>query len=203
MSTIRESSGSASRSVFPTMALWGATNCYTDSSDDYAVPICDIIHPVFKTYRDSILVVSDGQKQTSSRKGHALMDTNPYASTRYNQAQNNIASLLSALKTGDLETFVNITEAEALQLHALMMCSNPSYMLLKPNTLNIIAEVRRYREQRSIPVAFTLDAGPNVHLLYPESCADEVKSFISNALEPFCMNSQWIEDRVGTGPSKL
>ncbi len=199
----RLASGSASRSVFPKMALWGATEAYEGSSDEYAVPLENDIHPVFKTYRDSILIVSGETKSVSSRAGHSLMEGNPYALARYAQANENINNLLVALKSGDLETFMNITESEALQLHALMMCSNPSFILMKPNTLRIIEEVRRFRNETHIPLCFTLDAGPNAHLLYPESEAEKVEDFIKNTLLAYCDEGRWMADHVGDGPKKL
>ena len=199
----RLASGSAARSVFTKMALWGATPYYKGSSDEYAVSLADDIHPVFKTYHDSILIVSGESKSVSSRAGHALMEGNPYAPARYAQANENIKNLLLALKSGDLDTFINITESEALQLHALMMCSNPSFILMKPNTLNLINEIREFREETKIPLCFTLDAGPNVHLLYPEQEADKVEYYIKNVLADYCDRERWIADHVGDGPKKL
>ena len=199
----RLASGSAARSVFPKMALWGATPYYKGSSDEYAVSLADDIHPVFKAYRDSILIVSGETKSVSSRAGHALMEDNPYAPARYAQANTNIKNLLAALKSGDLDTFINITESEALQLHALMMCSNPSYILMKPNTLRIIEIIRQFRYETKTPLCFTLDAGPNVHLLYPDSEATKVEHFIQDVLTNYCDQGRWIADRVGDGPKKL
>ena len=98
--------------------------------------------------------------------------------------------------------FIHITESEALQLHALMMCSNPSVMLLKPNTLRIINTLYEFRRETDIPVCFTLDAGPNVHLLYPDQHAEMVERFIMDELEPYCHEGQWIADQVGDGPSR-
>jgi diphosphomevalonate decarboxylase len=199
----RLASGSAARSVFPKMALWGKTEAYEGSSDEYAVSLANDIHPVFKTYRDSILIVSGETKAVSSRAGHGLMEGNPYATARYAQANENTKNLLSALKSGDLDIFINITESEALQLHALMMCSNPSFILMKPNTLRIIEEVRNFRNETHIPLCFTLDAGPNVHLLYPESEAEKVEHFIKDHLATYCVENKWIADHVGDGPKKL
>ena len=199
----RLASGSAARSVFPKMALWGATDCYKGSSDEFAVPLENDIHPVFKTYRDSILIVSGEAKSVSSRAGHGLMEENPYAPARYAQANENIKNLLAALSSGDLDTFINITESEALQLHALMMCSNPSFILMKPNTLRIIEEVRSFRNDTKIPLCFTLDAGPNVHLLYPENEEKKVEKFIKNELVTYCNQARWIADHVGIGPKNL
>ena len=199
----RLASGSAARSVFPKLALWGQTEAYQGSSDEYAVSLENDIHPVFKSFRDAILIVSGETKSVSSRAGHALMEGNPYASARYAQANDNIKTLLAALKAGDLDTFINITESEALQLHALMMCSNPSYILMKPNTLNLINEIREFRHESKISLCFTLDAGPNVHLLYPESEAEKVEYFIKNVLVKYCDQGRWIADQVGEGPKKL
>ena len=198
----RLASGSACRSLFPKAALWGATTACQGSSDEYAVSLENTIAPVFKTLHDSILIVSDAKKAVSSRAGHALMDTNPYATTRYAQANSNIIDLLNALKTGDLEQFIHITESEAMQLHALMMCSNPSFILMKPNTLRIINTIHEFRHETGIPLCFTLDAGPNVHLLYPDQHAEMVERFIMDELEHYCHEGQWIPDRVGDGPSR-
>jgi diphosphomevalonate decarboxylase len=199
----RLASGSACRSVFPQMALWGTTPAMNDSSDDYAVSLEHEIAPVFRDFRDSILIVSDAQKTVSSRAGHALMDTNPYAASRYATAKQNVSLLLDALRTGDLETFIRITESEAMQLHALMMCSEPSFILMKPDTLKIIESLRSFRREMDIPVCFTLDAGPNVHILYPAQYAEMVERFIMDELETYCTGGLWIADGVGDGASRL
>lgn len=198
----RLASGSACRSVFPKAALWGATAVCQGSSDEYAISLENEIHPVFKTYHDSILIVSDAKKAVSSRAGHALMDTNPYAEMRYSQARQHTAELMEVLKAGDIEAFCRIAEVEAMQLHALMMCSEPSFILMKPNTLRIINTLREFRQETGIPVCFTLDAGPNVHILYPDRDAELVERFIMDELERYCVDGIWIADRVGDGPSR-
>lgn len=198
----RLASGSACRSLFPKAALWGETPSVADSSDLYAITLQDAMAPIFKDYHDSILIVSDAKKTVSSRAGHALMNGNPYAESRYAVAKNNVSTLLEALKTGDLESFIRITESEAMQLHALMMCSEPSFILMKPNTLRIINTLHEFRKETDIPVCFTLDAGPNVHVLYPDQHAEMVERFIMDELEKYCVGGQWIPDQVGQGASK-
>ena len=71
------------------------------------------------------------------------------------------------MKSGDLDTFIKIVELEALSLHAMMMTSNPYYILMKPNTLSIIEKLWDFRKEKNIPACFTMDAGANVHILYP------------------------------------
>jgi diphosphomevalonate decarboxylase len=88
-------------------------------------------------------------------------------------------------------------------LHALMMTSTPSYFLFEPDTVNIVSRIRQFRKETSVPVCFTLDAGPNVHLLYPAADELKVKNWISEELVKFCENGKWIDDEIGEGPQKI
>ena len=192
----RLASGSAARSVYPLMTLWGETASLSNSSNDYAIPIGDMIHPVFKTYHDTILIVSSKEKSVSSRAGHSLMDNHPMAEMRYSTARKNTEDLLMILKQGDLEGFIRIAEEEANQLHDLMATSTPSYTLKEPNTINIINKILEFRKETALPVCYTLDAGPNVHLLYPDSCAEQVHKFIEEVLKDYCFENKYIDDKV-------
>ena len=107
------------------------------------------------------------------------------------------------LKTGDLEGFIKIVELEALSLHALMMTSNPSYILIKPETLYVINKIIDFREITKTPICFTLDAGPNLHLLYPENFSSKVLDFINSELINYCKNRKFILDKVGEGAKKI
>lgn len=199
----RLGSGSASRSVFPYLAVWGKHADVPFSSNEYAVPFHEKVHPVFKSFKDAILIVSSEEKSVSSRAGHALMEGNPFAESRYKQAATNFSALIKCLSTGNVDKFGEIIENEALTLHALMMCSTPSYMLMLPNTLKIIDLIKTYRTEKNVPLYFTLDAGPNIHLLYPEEYASNVETFIKNELLEWCENRKVIYDEVGKGPIKL
>ncbi len=195
----RLGSGSACRSVYPTMAAWGATSHLADTSDLYAVECGDQIHDVFKTYHDDILFISKKEKSVSSRAGHALMEGNPYAAPRYQQANDRFGLLMTALKTGDIAAFGELAEQEALTLHALMMTSNPAYILMTPNSMEAIARVQNFRKTTDIPLYFTLDAGPNLHLLYPHSVKEPVAKFIKEQLVELCEDGGFLEDAVGEG----
>lgn len=199
----RLGSGSAARSVYGGLVIWGETEAVAGTSDFYGFPVNEGIDPVFQNYQDTILLVDAGQKKVSSRVGHSLMKTNPFAAERFRQAHRNLADLLKALRTGDMETFIRITESEALTLHAMMMTSQPYFLLMKPNTLQIIEKVFAFREETGLPLCFTLDAGPNVHLLYPASAKADILSFIQNELTAFLSPLGFIEDEVGNGPEKI
>lgn len=197
----RLGSGSACRSVYPYAATWGEYS-NEDSSLYFASPLTKI-HDIFKTYEDSILIVSSEEKAVSSRVGHSLMKDHPFASVRFDHAKENIEKILWALENGDLKVFGEILEQEALELHGLMMNSTPSFILLRPNTLVIIEKIREFRAQTELPVYFTLDAGPNIHLLYPANIKEVVRTFIKEELVAFLENGQVIYDRVGLGALDL
>jgi diphosphomevalonate decarboxylase len=199
----RLGSGSACRSIYSHAAVWGETSQVPGSSNEYAVPVGNMIHDIFKDFHDDILIVSADEKSISSRAGHALMEGNPYAEPRYAQARTRLNTLLDAMRAGDLQTFGTIAEEEAMTLHALMMCSHPSYTLLKPNSLEIIEKIRQYRADTGHQVYFSLDAGPNVHLLYPGEIIHEVRAFIADHLVGLCEDEYMLQDWVGEGPEEL
>jgi diphosphomevalonate decarboxylase len=196
----RLGSGSACRSVYPIMGWWGAMEEVEAASDLFAIPCAEWVHPIFQTYHDDILIASKGEKSVSSRAGHQLMEGNIYAEPRYQQARENIQALKAIITTGDVHGFGKIAESEALTLHALMLASNPPYILIQPGTLVMIERIRNFREDTGLPVYFTLDAGPNIHLLYPDDIKPMVKEFIQLELQPFCEDGLVIEDQVGKGP---
>ncbi len=199
----RLGSGSACRSVKGDLVQWGAHQNISNSSDEFGVPYPFEVHEVFKSYCDTILLVHKGEKQVSSTVGHKLMHGHPYATTRFKQAFENLDALIPIFEQGDLEGFIKIVESEALTLHAMMMTSMPYFILMKPNTLEIINKIWEYRETTQVPVCFTLDAGANVHVLYPEEHKKEVLKFIAEELAQYCENGQYINDQVGKGAVKI
>ena len=198
----RIGSGSASRSVYGGLVEWGEHSDYDGSSDTFAIPYEDV-NPVFHSYQDTILLVHEGQKSVSSTVGHGLLNNHPFSEQRFAVAQQNMSKLKDILKTGDLKSFTELIESEALMLHGLMMTSTPSFILMLPNTLAIIQKIQAYRKQNDCDIAFTLDAGANVHMLYPEKDIDKAQRLIDTELAALCANGKYICDNVGNGPKKL
>lgn len=199
----RLGSGSACRSVYAEAGFWGEHPEIEGSSDEYAVGVKDELHETFRTYCNDILIVSSYKKSVSSTAGHGLMDGHPYASARFDSAHRRVSRLLHALRKGDVEDFGALCESEALTLHGLMMSSTPPYMLLLPGTIEIINRIHAFRADTGLPLYFSLDAGPNPHLLYPLFIQSEVREFISTELLTCCEEGRFIEDRVGEGPEEL
>ena len=199
----RLGSGSACRSIIGSVNLWGSHKSFTESSDLFSVDLTSKVNDVFMSYHDAVLLVDKGVKTVSSTAGHKLMNDHLFGDKRFQAAQHNIEKLSLILKNGNLNEFVKLVENEALMLHGLMMTSDPSYILIKPNTLHIIEKIREFRSQNNIPVCFTLDAGANVHVLFPDKYSEEVYRFIDESLKNYCENYSYIKDCVGFGAKQL
>ncbi len=199
----RLGSGSAGRSIYAGYVVWGEMKEYKAYSDYFAVPVQTKIHPDFQDMQDAILIVNSGRKKVGSSAGHNLMAGHPYLKARIDQARKNMNDLHSVLSSGDQSRFIAIVENEALSLHGLMLASNPGYLLMEESTYKIIEDIRTFRSETGVPLCFTLDAGPNVHLLYPDKEKGRVKGFIKDHLIRYCSNGQWIDDGMGEGPREL
>jgi len=195
----RLGSGSAARSIKGELVVWGTSKHIEGSSDMYGLEFPYEVHDNFKNYQDTILLVDKGEKVVSSTVGHNLMHGHPFAEKRFEQANENLEKISKILQNGDLKGFVNLVESEALSLHAMMLTSNPYFILMKPNTLQIIHKIWQYREEHNSAICFTLDAGANVHVLYPAKEKEQVDQFIQNELAQFCQNGHYISDHVGQG----
>jgi diphosphomevalonate decarboxylase len=198
----RLGSGSACRSLYPGYTAWGKSAALPGSSDDYAIPVNDKIHRDFLDLHDTILIVSSEPKAVSSTAGHAKMTAHPFADARILQAENNMSDILISLEKGDFDAFGKVAESEALTLHSLIMTAETGTILLEAGSLQIIKAIREGRKQ-GFPVFFTIDAGPNIHLVYPGNQANKVKTFIQQELLPYCENQKVIYDTCGQGPSRI
>ncbi|WP_284652906.1 diphosphomevalonate/mevalonate 3,5-bisphosphate decarboxylase family protein [Flavobacterium terrisoli] len=199
----RLGSGSACRSTKGSVVVWGNHAEINGSSDLFGVELPTAVHDNFKNYQDTILLVDKGEKQVSSTVGHDLMHNHPFAEQRFAQAHNNLSAIKKVLENGDLNEFIKIVESEALTLHAMMMTSLPYFILMKPNTLEIINKIWKFRNETNIPICFTLDAGANVHVLYPENVRVAAMQFITTELVGYCQNGNYICDSIGTGAIKF
>lgn len=198
----RLGSGSACRSLYNGLVVWGETPEVEDSSDLFAVPFPETeIHPVFRNFNDWVLLIHEGEKSVSSTVGHGLMDGNPYAERRFREAHESFEKLKIILQDGDLKRFIKLTEHEALTLHAMMMMSDPAFILMKSGTLEVINKIWKFRQETGLPIFFTLDAGANVHVLFPGVSQDfraesqvEIENFITSELLQHTQNEGVVKD---------
>lgn len=193
----RLGSGSASRSVEGAFCQWGVDGLEV-GNDEYAMVI-NKIHPLFLSMRDSILILDDQAKAVSSSQGHALMENHPYAEARFKRASERVTELKQVLESGQWDEFARLVESEALELHGLMMSSTPAYILMRPQTLEAIERIKRFQVQESVKITYTLDAGANLHVLYPEVEESKVLNFLQQSCVPLCVEGRMIHDQAGLG----
>ena len=199
----RLGSGSACRSLEGPIIVWGEHDDIEGSNKLFGTKYPLKVHKNFSDYQDTILLVDKGEKQVSSTLGHDLMHDHLYAEQRFSQARENLSKLIPVLENGNLPSFIEIVENEALSLHAMMLTSIPYFILMKPNTLEIINRVWEFRKSTGSHLCFTLDAGANIHLLYPFGESKKVLKFIDDELSELCKNGEFIMDEVGKGAIKL
>ncbi len=163
----RLGSGSAARSIFGGYVEWIAAARHEDS---YAYPVADEHH---WRLSDIVAVVSQEHKGVGSTRGHALASTSPLQPARLAHVHTALARARTAVLARDLEALGEVMELDALTMHAVMMTSHPRLIYWQPGTLAIIHAVRHWRSD-GLPVYFTIDAGPNVHLITLPEYAGEV-----------------------------
>ena len=154
----RLGSGSACRSIPPGFVEWKAG---TSDSSSYAY---SLYPPDYWDIRDVIAIVGRDAKKVSSTEGHTAVATSPYYKTRLRDMPQKIRGIKVALRNRDFTEFGEIAEAETMSMHATMLTSNPTLIYWMPTTVRIMHEVINWRSG-GLESYFTIDAGPNVHVL--------------------------------------
>ena len=199
----RLGSGSACRSVYAPYAIWGNTKADNLSSNDYAVKPSFQVNDYFNSLCDAVLIISNKMKAISSSDAHKLMINNPFAQKRYEQANINLEDIIIAMQNNDPERFYKIIEKEALTLHSMLMTSTPPNLLLHPNTIAVINDLELFRKETNLLFGYTIDAGPNIHLIYNKQDKEKITMFIKTVLSEYLYNNHWIDDEAGTGPKEI
>jgi len=165
----RRGSGSACRSIPTGFVEWraGATD-----EDSYAVSIAP---PSHWDLADCIAIVSTGHKKTGSTEGHALAHTSPLQSARLADADRRLEFCRRAILERDFEALARILELDSDLMHAVMMTSQPPLLYWQSATVSVFHAVREWRAD-GLPVAYTVDAGPNVHVICPRQVQQETAS---------------------------
>ena len=166
----RRGSGSASRSLFGGFVEW------EQGHDD----VTSVAHQIYAEdhwdLRDIVAVISSEEKKVSSAGGHLLALTSPLAQGRREHVDGWLAEVRRAITERDIARLGPVIELDALAMHSVMMTSNPSLLYWQPGTLTILHAVQRWREDDGLQAYFTIDAGPNVHLICEADTAAEVET---------------------------
>ncbi|HSB02783.1 MAG TPA: diphosphomevalonate decarboxylase [Anaerolineales bacterium] len=187
----RRGSGSASRSIPGGFVEWQAG---TRDDDSFAFSIAE---PRHWDLVDCIAIVSTVHKKTGSTEGHALAETSPLQAARVADAPRRLEICRRAILERDFNAFASIVELDSDMMHAVMMTSTPALFYWRPASLEIMNCVRQWRLE-GISACYTMDAGPNVHVI----CLEKEAQLIEQRLRVIQGVHNVLVARPG-GPAKV
>jgi diphosphomevalonate decarboxylase len=187
----RRGSGSASRSIPGGFVEWHAG---ASDEDSFAFSIAE---PNHWDLVDCIAIVSAMHKKTGSTEGHSIAGTSPLQAARVADAPRRLEICRKAILERDFNAFASIVELDSDMMHAVMMTSTPALYYWKPASIEVMNCVRQWRME-GIPVCYTVDAGPNVHVI----CLETEANMIDNRLREIKGVENVLVARAG-GPARI
>jgi len=173
----RRGSGSACRSVYGGFVEWEKGEL-DDGSDSFAIPIAPQDH---WDIRIAAAVLTAKEKDVSSRVGmKRTVDTSVFYDGWLESLPKDLAEIKEAIRARDFEKVGSIAEANCLKMHATTLGASPPFTYWQDSTLTVMETVQRLRKS-GIPAYFTIDAGPNVKVLYLPEDEDKVFEQLRNA----------------------
>lgn len=187
----RIGSGSAGRSVFGGYVQWQAG---THADKQKILPLYDASH---WNLCDTVALFSHTEKSKSSTAAHGDAWSSPLFSTRIAGAPERMQAMLKALHTRDMSALGPLLETEALDMHAVMMTTLPAQHYLTYESTEFLSSFRRARQEGKFEAYFTIDAGPNIHIIHEPSQAHSLQSWLKDRFP----NLSLLFDKVGEGPT--
>ena len=171
----RLGSGSSCRSTFSNSLFveWDYDEILGENSIQGVVH-----HKNFESLRHCVIIVDDKEKTVTSSKGHKLASSSLLNNLRVSQIPFKKDDLRRALHSGDFEKVSDIAQEDALLMHAVMLTSRPKIKYFDTKTVEVISEFLKFKYLHKLFSLWTLDAGPNVHLLYLKESEDKVMEFL-------------------------
>ena len=163
----RRGSGSACRSIPAGFTEW------QKGSSDFDSFAFSIAAPEYWPLTDCIALIEADQKKISSTEGHSRAESSPLQAARVSDSIRRLELCRSAIKNKDFQALADIIELDSNMLHAVMITSRPALFYWEPASLNLIKAVQSWRKA-GLGVVYTLDAGPNVHVICEQGDAESV-----------------------------
>jgi diphosphomevalonate decarboxylase len=168
----RRGSGSACRSVPGGFVEW------LPGDSDESSFAASIAPPDHWPLVDCIAILAAGHKPVGSTAGHALAGTSPLQAARVAGTPERLAACRLAIHQRDFGALAAVIEPDSTLMHAVMMTSNPPLFYWEPASVALMKLIQAWRKE-GLPACFTLDAGPNVHVICPADQAEAVGKRLS------------------------
>jgi len=166
-SLARFGSGSACRSVPGGFVEWRTD---PQTAESYAFSIAPRDHWQLV---DCIAILSKQHKPVGSEAGMLSAKSSPLQDARVQDAKRRLELCRSAILQRDFPALAQVTELDSNLMHAVMMTSDPPLFYWHPQSLGIMKAVKKWQDE-GLPVTYTLDAGPNVHVICPREVSGEI-----------------------------
>lgn len=166
----RKGSGSSCRSFFDPWAIWDE-----DSAREIDLPYQDLIHHV--------VLISHDEKAVSSSEAHRRVLTSPDFEARLQHAQTRLTALVDALTAQDWQQCYQLVWDDFQEMHALFESAQTPFRYMNAASDAVLADCQRYWKTYNDGPLVTMDAGPNVHLLFrPDQAqlAEDMKEIFLN-----------------------
>lgn len=184
-------SGSAARSIPGGFVEWPSSR-----DGDLEGPARQLAPAEHWDLRNVVALVDPGEKDVSSREGHRRAESSPHYRRRLQLVPGRLDEVRSAIRERDLGRLGPVLETEAVELHLVAMSSRPPVFYWSPGTVRVMEEVRSLRSGEGVDAFYTIDAGPNVHVV----CAPEDEERVAERLRQLRPVRDVLRDRVGDGP---
>ncbi len=165
----RFGSGSACRSIPGGFVEWRTDSL---SGDSFAQSIAPADHWALV---DCIAILSERHKPIGSEAGMRGAGTSPLQEARVLDAERRLERCRRAILARDFPALAQVTEQDSNMMHAVMMTSEPPLFYWAPQSLAVMKAVRDWQAE-GLSVTYTLDAGPNVHVICTQDAADETQA---------------------------
>ena len=165
----RLGSGSSCRSFFSPWALWD-----NEEVDSIELPYSDLIHHV--------IIISDSEKEVSSKAAHLEIETSPNFTMRPARARERLKDLLVAIKEKNWPKMHKLCLDEFIDMHELFKTSLHPFSYIDANTQKALNELESFWEEHQDGPLVTMDAGPNIHLLFRKDQVEMAKFYVQEYL---------------------
>ena len=174
----RRGSGSATRSIYGGLVEW------QKGTDDASAGAQPILENVYFPIEMLAFLVDTKKKKVSSRSGmQSSVETSPYYDAWRQVVANDMVAIKKAIKAKDIDQIGHIAEENALRMHALTFSADPGFTYFNGETLTIIKAVEDLRNQ-GVNCYYTMDAGPNVKVIYNRGNRNKIVEELSNIVGP-------------------
>lgn len=165
----RQGSGSSCRSIPSGFVEWLDGNTSDTSFAKQIFP------PSYWKIADVVAIVSTGKKEVSSTLGQTMAKSSPFMKVRLAHMSQTNEEIKKLIGERNFKDFGELIEAEALELHTIMLTQRPALIYWTPGTLRIMKLTAHWRAE-GIPVYFTINTGQDIHLICEQKNIDQVKA---------------------------